>query len=143
MILEACIDWDDPSLPMIGIHGERLPRRRPARSFGPGGGEEHEPSPALDLLLSHLADTDSIVHEHVEDEWDYRVTLYRVRGDYCRALRIETHWRSLGHAETVGRCRHGVQAALVIRSPPPRPCRERHRRDSRLGASPGRIPSLE
>ena len=91
MILEACIDWDDPSLPMIGIHGERLPRRRPARSFGPVGGEEHEPSPALDLLLSHLADTDSIVHEHVEDEWDYRVTLYRVRGDYCRALRIETH----------------------------------------------------
>jgi len=91
VILEACVDWDDPELPLIGIHGERLPRRRPTRSFGPVGGDEYEPSESLDLFLSYLDDTDSVVREHEETEHDYRVTLHKVKGDYCRALRIETH----------------------------------------------------
>ena len=92
MILEACIDWDDPSLPMIGIHGERLPSRRPSKLSYVMGGDEYEPSPELDLFLSYLDDTDERARRCYEKEGsDYRVTLYRVRGDYCRALRIETH----------------------------------------------------
>ena len=114
MILEACVDWDDPELPLIGIHGERLPRRRPARSFGPVGGDEYEPSPELDLLLSHLADTDSIVHEHAEDERDYRVTLHRVKGDYRYAVMVQTHCSSrtwFYRDEVSARCAYSLALA--------------------------------
>lgn len=91
MILETFVDWDDPKHPMIGIHGEKLPRRRPTHTSDVFAGDEYEPSEALDLFLSYLDDTDSVVREHEEAEHDYRVTLHKVKGDYRRALRIETH----------------------------------------------------
>ena len=88
MILEACIDWDDPELPIIGLDGEPLETRH---ANAPANGVELVPSPAADRFVSHLDDTGSILRTFERGDVDYRVTLHRVKGDYLRAIRIVTH----------------------------------------------------